>query len=141
MIRRGFTLVELLVVLALLGLVATTLALHASAAHAEGARWALRGDLRSLDDAARALARHGTTCQIAVTADRRGLRLVVVDSAEVVAERHWPEVVLLIAADRGHRIDTIVFDARRRSIDYEVAIGTHTWRVAGRTGAMREFER
>ena len=139
----AFTLLELLLVVALLGGIVVVVAPHLAAADQAGARLRFDRELRDLDARARIQARTGGPVTVGATNDGAAVVLVRARTGERLSQVAVPAGTRVVLHERSaQRPGPVRFDAAGRCDDYEVALVTEaeTRRrlVSGLTGFETE---
>ena len=141
-ILLGFTLLEMLAVVALLGLIATTVSMRLVATDQRTRERTALAMILDLDARARLLAQRGQMVELRLDEDHRVV--VTLASGECVFARALPigvEARLLVGSEPGH---VVPFDLRGRSPDYRVRVGNAEGgaevSISGLTGASAREE-
>jgi prepilin-type N-terminal cleavage/methylation domain-containing protein len=141
--ERAFTLLELLLVVALLGGIVVVVAPHLAAADATGTRLRFERELRDLDTRARVEARTGGAVTLGATGDGVAIVLLRARTGERLSEVSVPAGTRVVFHERSaQRAGPVRFDAAGRCDDYELAIltdgATRRRTVSGLTGFATE---
>ncbi|MEQ8764768.1 MAG: prepilin-type N-terminal cleavage/methylation domain-containing protein [Planctomycetota bacterium] len=141
--QRGFTLLELLSVVVLLGLAATAVTVRMTGKRGLFASRALRREIQELDARARVAAQTLGPVALAVTDRGRRIRLIERSSGRAMRELELEENSELELYEPGSTRE-IRFDATGRSRDYRAVLRQGrkrvSWRVSGETGWIQDEE-
>ena len=141
---RGFTLLELLLVVILLGLTVTAVAPQLAAADATGQRLRFTRELRDLDARARVLARTLGPVTLGVAGDGARVLLLDAKTGAVQTAVTVPDAMHVVVREVADgRPGVVHFNAAGQAADYEVLVVvgevTQRRRVSGITGASMEI--
>ena len=141
---RAFTLVETLAAAALLGLVASVVALGLAGAGDKARLGEAVTMVRDLDQRARELARSGGPVALGLDGELRRMTITGVERrGSILAERWLPSAVdVTLREPGGSAVNSITFDRLGRSRDYTVQLAASgndlVLSVSGLTGWMEE---
>lgn len=141
--RDGFTLVEVLAAVTLLGLVASALTVRLAATSEAAAFRALEARLVDMDERARLFARAGEPVVLSAPADAGHVELRVRESGDVLARVALGDGTAF-ALRTTAPAEAIVYDRRGVTVDHSAALRRDDrrarWSVAGATGWIARLD-